>query len=122
MKATADPSQTYCQPDTAPNAGLSAQSHSSASVSTVYPINHRSAITKKQTASSIAKNKSVKTFHGLDNQNIIEEYLRQKGAHMIFTSGEPPLDLVASNQWHKKCPVFSALFLWNRFKVVFMTS
>ena len=42
--------------------------------------------------------KSVTNCDGFDNQNTPETFLDEIDAHIIFTMGEQPLDLVAYNQ------------------------
>ena len=51
---------------------------------------------------SVAINKSVQTFDGLDHQRTPEEHLHQSDAHIIFTMGQQPFDLGSYNQWHKR--------------------
>ena len=50
----------------------------------------------------VAMNKNVKPFDGLDHHYTPEEHLQQIDAHIIFTMGEQPFDLVAYNHWHKR--------------------
>ena len=46
-------------------------------------------------------NKSVKTFDELNHQYTLEDNLHQSDAHMIFTMGEQPPDLVVFKQRRK---------------------
>ena len=62
-----------------------------------YPV-----ITQKYTVPLAAKNKSVKTFNGLDHQYIPDKYLHHSEANMIFTMGEHPLCPLAFKQGHRQ--------------------
>ena len=97
---TANPCQTLYQPHTAAIRGPYATLPSSSF--TVNPIEPSAVSTQNYTVYFAAMNKSVRTFDGLDHQNTPEECLHPIDAHMIFTMGEPPLDDVGSNQWHKQ--------------------
>ena len=87
-------------PQTAPNIRPSA--FLSPPSSTVNPINRSFVITQNHTILFVAINKSFKTFDGLDHQYTPEEYLHQIDAHLIYTTGEQPLDPVSYNQRHKR--------------------
>ena len=102
FNATANPAETLYQSLSAPNIGPSVSGHSFSSVPTVNPINPSPVFLQHYTVLFLARNKSLKTFDGLDNQYTPKEYLLQIDSHAIFTMGEQSLNPVAYNQWHKR--------------------
>ena len=84
LNTTANLSQTFYQPHTAPNIGPTANLHSSTSVLNEKPVNSSPIITQKCTVRFVAMNISVKTFDGVDDHKTTEELLHQNDPHMIF--------------------------------------
>ena len=110
LYVTANPSQTFYQPHTAPNVSASASVSPESLVLIVIPTNPLLVITIIYTVPFVAINKLVKKFDGLDHQYIPEENIHQTDAHVVFTTGKLPLDPLAYNQWNEKM-AFWQLFL-----------
>ena len=113
--ATSNPCQMFYQLHTAPNIGPSAILPSS--ISTVSQINSSSGITKNHTVPSVAVDKSVETFDGLDHQYTPGKNVNQIDAHIILYHGRK-----ISRSGKRRNGIYTMFAVWNRFRLVYRTS
>ena len=86
------------------------------------PRNPSLVITQNGTAIFAAVIKSVRKFVGLDHQIILEKFLHEIDAIMIFTMGKQLLNILAYIQRHiHKNSICTVLHIWIRFLMVFAT-
>ena len=108
LNATGNRSQTFYHSGTTPNVrpfphfnGPTSNLPSSGSIPTVIALNDPSINTQKYLVPLVAKNKSKKTFDGLDCQYTLENIGTKKVHIWVFNSLYQPLDPVVCFQRHK---------------------
>ena len=121
LSATANPSQTLCQPRNATNKGPFASLPSSFFVPTQNPKNHPPVIAQTYNVPFVAMKEFLKTFDGIDHRSALEKNTSNWCTHEFFSMREQPFSLVAYNQWYGTDGIYAVLSLWICFKLVFVT-